>query len=296
MVAVSSKIMVASQRVRAGTVLVSVLLFSAIRTKAEENSRAAPQLALQVFKTNCMNCHESDGKGESSRKIMPKIPDFSDPKWHESRPDNELSRSILYGKGEMKPMGPKLGGVAPEQLVAIVRKFQDGEIPELSQENSEPTESKAQTVVGTKRGGRSVRTPAPHVPGASAASIATFQRMCQSCHGPDGSGILRDTFAALPDFRDPTWHVKRSDEALISSLLNGKNATMPSFRGQLGRTQVKELVSLVRAFNPKATSATLAKDSQTPPQEKEFDEKFKALSARLMKYEDEVRILQKSDR
>jgi mono/diheme cytochrome c family protein len=78
----------------------------------------------QVFKSMCAACHGSKGTGSAMRAEMPKIPDFTDPKWQRSRADADLKRSILEGKGKfMRPMKSKLTAAEAGALVARVRKF-----------------------------------------------------------------------------------------------------------------------------------------------------------------------------
>lgn len=92
---------------------------------------AAPVTAAMtpahVYRAYCLACHGADGRGESVRKAMPEIPDFTDPKWQSSRTDAELGHSILDGKGKfMLPMKDKLGQTDVEQMVRYVRAFREG--------------------------------------------------------------------------------------------------------------------------------------------------------------------------
>ena len=89
---------------------------------------AAPSsAAIQVYRASCLECHDSDGRGEVGRDASPTIPNFTDAKWQASRGDAELSHSILEGKGKSMPkMKNKLGSVQANQMVAFVRAFQGG--------------------------------------------------------------------------------------------------------------------------------------------------------------------------
>ena len=56
------------------------------------------------------------------RKVMPNVPDFTDPKWQTSRPSAELAHSILEGKGPfMLPMKGKLAPVDVDPAVHPLR-------------------------------------------------------------------------------------------------------------------------------------------------------------------------------
>lgn len=58
---------------------------------------------------------------------MPELPDFTDPKWQDSRSDAELTRSILEGKGKwMRPMGTQLGSVGVEQMAPSSGRSEGG--------------------------------------------------------------------------------------------------------------------------------------------------------------------------
>ena len=264
--------------------------------KAAEIRRDVPRAALQVFKSKCVGCHQSDGKGESFRENAPQIPDFSDPAWHEKRPDHELSNSIVHGRGKMKAMGTKLEGVAPEQLVALVRKFQEGPPPELkgaeAENAEEPKPSEAKDRRDPKTASAGWRTPETEADRkASAKALATYRRLCQSCHSHDGTGAMRDTFPALPNFKDPNWHSKKSEATLAVSILNGKNSEMPSFRDRVDPATAKELVAFVRGLNPNPSAASPS--AKTPEVAEKFDERFEHLQKKLKRLGSEVEALGK---
>ncbi len=105
----------------------------------------------------------------------------------------------------------------------------------------------------------------------SAATL--YQRFCQRCHGSDGGGERNAGVMGLPDFRRPTWQERRSDAQLMASILDGKGNGMPAFRGRLSQDQVRSLISLVRALDPKPAQA-----SSSPT---EFQVQFQALEKEL---------------
>lgn len=78
-----------------------------------------------------------------------------------------------------------------------------------------------------------------------------FRRLCQGCHGADGRNARRRAnIEGLPDFTDSTWHERRTDVELVTSILEGKGTGMPGFRDRLSESQAKALVGRVRAFAP----------------------------------------------
>jgi mono/diheme cytochrome c family protein len=91
----------------------------------------------QMYRLVCIACHDTDGKGKVVRLAMPLIPDFTDPKFHSSRTDAELSHSILEGKESivngvkiqlMLSMKDKLtlAGTDVKNMVAFIRDFKGG--------------------------------------------------------------------------------------------------------------------------------------------------------------------------
>jgi mono/diheme cytochrome c family protein len=80
--------------------------------------------------------------------------------------------------------------------------------------------------------------------GPSAAVRSVYAKRCQRCHEADGTGSDADT----PDFTDRRWQKGRTDLQLLVSILDGKGAGMPGFRGKITDEEARELVAFVRAF------------------------------------------------
>jgi mono/diheme cytochrome c family protein len=91
----------------------------------------------QLYRQVCIACHDTDGKGKVVRVAMPPIPDFSDPKFHSSHTDAQLSHSILEGKESMVrgvkiqlmlSMRDKLAVAHTDvkDMVAFIRAFKGG--------------------------------------------------------------------------------------------------------------------------------------------------------------------------
>jgi uncharacterized membrane protein/mono/diheme cytochrome c family protein len=91
-----------------------------------EPSRPGIDRAIVVFRDHCIECHDTDGRGDSSRDATPKIPDFTDPKWQTTRDDRDLQRSILKGKGAMPRIKIKLTTEELQNVVLLVRAFRGG--------------------------------------------------------------------------------------------------------------------------------------------------------------------------
>jgi uncharacterized membrane protein/mono/diheme cytochrome c family protein len=82
--------------------------------------------AIVVFRDHCIECHDADGRGDSSRDTTPKIPDFTDARWQQAREDRDLERSIVKGKGAMPRLKTKLTTEELRNIVLLVRDFRDG--------------------------------------------------------------------------------------------------------------------------------------------------------------------------
>jgi mono/diheme cytochrome c family protein len=264
------------------------------RIEAPQSTRAtiSSTKAIQVYRSACLECHDNDGRGGVARDVLTRIPDFTASKWHASRSDAELSRSILEGKGKSMPkMKDKLGSVDVKEMVAFVRAFKDGkqvvqEEPEVVAEPEKSTE-RAATAAGSPRRVESSLASRPNQ--AQRGMNGNFQRFCAMCHAAAGDGSrARDSMPAIPNFTDVAWQGKRTDPQLAFSILDGKGTKMPPFRSKLSREQVRELVAFIRGF-----SGGPRKPSQTPADD--FEARFRELEKELMDLRQRSRALSSSD-
>ena len=119
-------------------------------TAAPARAPAFPEAVVRIFRTSCLQCHDSDGRGEAARDSLPQIPDFTAARWQVARSDAELSHSILEGKGKSMPRWKgKLGSVDVKQMVAFVRAFREG--GQVVPDSEEPPR---RTVSAARRGAR----------------------------------------------------------------------------------------------------------------------------------------------
>lgn len=90
-------------------------------------SKAVPGTPVEAYRAVCLRCHDASGRGVRLRRVMPELPDFTDPKWQASRTDAEIDRLIRVGTGKwMRPMTSRLGSVEVKQMVGYLRTFRDG--------------------------------------------------------------------------------------------------------------------------------------------------------------------------
>ena len=178
---------------------------------AKQAADSVPKTPIQIYRAVCLKCHDSDGKGEIVRDTLPKIPDFTDAKWHASHSDAELSRSILEGKAKSMPrMKDKLGATDVKHIVAFVRAFRGGKQVVEEEPEAEPAPAEpARDVVAAVPGPRPVESlsAAPNSERRQAAS-RLFRRFCVRCHADDGKGTdTRASLPMIPDFTSRAWQV-----------------------------------------------------------------------------------------
>jgi mono/diheme cytochrome c family protein/uncharacterized membrane protein len=83
-----------------------------------------PNGTRELYEQHCVKCHGKDGKGTAARNLYPDIPDLTNADWHGRRTDEQLSASILDGKGnDMPPMRSKINAEQARGLVAHVRSL-----------------------------------------------------------------------------------------------------------------------------------------------------------------------------
>jgi mono/diheme cytochrome c family protein len=219
----------------------------------------------QLYRDHCIDCHDTDGRGEPSRDSMRAIPDFTEPDWHQARSNERLFHSVREGRGLMPAMKGKLGETEVMQLVALVRNFRGGQqvVPDEPEDEKNSAKSSERNNKTARENG-AVPIPQPNSPAINAhvnqqadAGRGIFQRICKSCHGSDGRGTtLRDQTPSIPDFTSQVWQQRRSPPQLSTTILEGKGTVMPAFRGKLNEGQIRDLVTYLRAFAPQPASAS----------------------------------------
>jgi len=231
---------------------------SAHNPPGEGSKDAGIDQAIAVFRAHCVECHDLDGRGESSREMMRRVPDFTDSKWQDTRGDLDLARSIIDGKRTMPAMKSKLRTDELETIVRLVRRCRDGkfQIPEDEdeKENSSRTEPAVSSVVSPTANQpwqpAERATPRPVVNPLD-TERALFQRLCVSCHGADGTGsTARDRMPETPDFTDASWQARRGNAQLMASILDGKGSEMPPLRGKISEELARGMVAYIRSLAP----------------------------------------------
>ena len=81
---------------------------------AHQNTPAGDTAVAEIFETNCAVCHGKDGRGAVK---LHGLPNFADPKFQSSKPDERLIASVTNGHDEMPAFGEVL---KPEEIKAVV--------------------------------------------------------------------------------------------------------------------------------------------------------------------------------
>jgi mono/diheme cytochrome c family protein len=237
----------------------------------QTQAAASAATSIQVYRASCLDCHDSDGRGGIVRDDLPTIPDFTDAKWHASRNDAELSRSILEGKGKSMPrMKKKLGSVDVKQMVAFVRGFQGGK-QVVEDEPGPAVVPPQQPVASSLRSQQFPLAPVRVVTPGVDAEGKLYRRFCARCHEQGGKGVAtRESLPTIPDFTRPEWQNSRSDAQLRVSIRDGKGTAMPAFREKVEPQQVRGLVAFIRSLGP-------ARPGKAPAASNEFHEELEKL-------------------
>jgi ubiquinol-cytochrome c reductase cytochrome b subunit len=257
--------------------------------KPEQPPQPAPPANLpvvQVYRAYCLACHDADGRGQTARKAMPELSDFTDSKWQDAHTDAELKQSILNGKGKfMLPMKDKLSPADAEQMVSYVRAFRGGnQIARVEPRPVVPPPTQP-AIVPTPKG-----PPAKPPPAQLDAETATrlrvaavqYRQYCLICHGADGRGNeIRVSMPSIPDFTGRAWQEGVSSSQIAVGILDGKGTLMPAFRGRVSESDARDLTAYIRAFGPVRASSRERGASDFEKRFHELEEEWKELKRQL---------------
>jgi mono/diheme cytochrome c family protein len=109
--------------------------------------------------------------------------------------------------------------------------------------------------------------PATTAPSARAARLRVagefYAVNCLACHGQDGRGTaVRPAMPVIPDFTSREWQTGHENAQMTVSVLEGKGALMPPWRGRVDPALAQDLVAFIRGFGPPDLAS-----ASTPPSE-----------------------------
>jgi len=76
-----------------------------------------------------------------------------------------------------------------------------------------------------------------------------FTENCQKCHGARGvpPKVIREKFTRIPTM-DAAFFAARSDDSVVTILLNGKSDVMVSWKAKLSPADMKAVAAYIRTF------------------------------------------------
>ena len=99
--------------------------------------------------------------------------------------------------------------------------------------------------------GAELSNPTPATEASLEAGRATYERRCQVCHAPDGTGGRRlEEGAPASDLTDETWDFGETDGEIFSVIMYGvpPDYVMAAWEDRLTDEDVWHLVNYIRTF------------------------------------------------
>jgi mono/diheme cytochrome c family protein len=93
--------------------------------------------------------------------------------------------------------------------------------------------------------------------------ISHYTRYCVRCHGIDGRGVW--DIPGVPNFADARWQSCRPDDSLVRSIIEGRGAVMPPFRGTLTLEEAWAMARYLRTFVPGTETPRMDRAPESAP-------------------------------
>lgn len=77
------------------------------------------------------------------------------------------------------------------------------------------------------------------------------QESCYYCHGNGGKGTAKGHEFGVPDFTDPNFQSKITDEGLVKHINQGKGKC-PGYQGKMSPEMIEKMATVVRNFSQPA--------------------------------------------
>jgi cbb3-type cytochrome c oxidase subunit III len=186
-----------------------------------------------LYVSYCLLCHGPDGKGDGPLAKAMKISPADLTTTVRSRSDTILTK-IITGKGRQTITGRDRHNLLSEAMPEWGDVFSDSEVKGL--------------IAYLRYLGRSKH----ELMGDPEIGLGLYQKYCKVCHGEegDGEGIMTGLMGISPmDHTNPNETDSLDNEALVSSILDGKGRFMPAWRGILSQSDVEALVSYIRLLS-----------------------------------------------
>lgn len=177
--------------------------------------------APTLWGDNCAACHGMLGVGG------PGFPSLTDDAWLWGGSDEAVLESIRVG----------INATHPETRVSEMLAF--GQLDVLTRDQIRAVAAYVQSLSG-------LADPDPEV---RAEGQTIFEVNCASCHGDDATGMNE---VGAPNLTDAFWIYGGSDEAIFTSIHDGRRGWMPAWEGRLSEAQNKILALYLLDILPNA--------------------------------------------
>lgn len=95
----------------------------ACNTPGDDPGPALPVDPAALYAQMCVRCHGVDGRGDAEIKKTMAVRDFSDPEFQVRAASEDLTRTIMAGKGQMPAFGALLSAPKIQALSGFVRRL-----------------------------------------------------------------------------------------------------------------------------------------------------------------------------
>lgn len=177
--------------------------------------------APTLWGDNCAACHGMLGVGG------PGFPSLTDDAWLWGGSDEAVLESIRVG----------INTTHPDTRVSEMLAF--GQLDVLTRDQIRAVAAYVQSLSG-------LADPDPEV---RAEGQTIFEVNCASCHGDDATGMNE---VGAPNLTDAFWIYGGSDEAIFTSIHDGRRGWMPAWEGRLSEAQNKILALYLLDILPDA--------------------------------------------
>jgi cytochrome c oxidase cbb3-type subunit III len=177
--------------------------------------------APTLWGDNCAACHGMLGVGG------PGFPSLTDDAWLWGGSDEAVLESIRVG----------INTTHPDTRVSEMLAF--GQLDVLTRDQIRAVAAYVQSLSG-------LADPDPDV---RAEGQTIFEVNCASCHGDDATGMNE---LGAPNLTDAFWIYGGSDEAIFTSIHDGRRGWMPAWEGRLSEAQNKILALYLLDILPDA--------------------------------------------
>jgi cbb3-type cytochrome c oxidase subunit III len=209
-----------------------LVLLALYATGAIANPPAAFE-GRRLYVSYCLLCHGADGKGDGPLAKAMKITPADLSTTIRSRSDTILTR-IITGEGKQTITGRERHNLLSEAMPEWKEVFDDAQIQALIAYLRFLSRKKHDLMGDPEHG------------------LELYQKYCQVCHGVegDGDGIMTNLIGIMPmDHTNPNETNSLDNQALMSSILDGKGRYMPAWKGILSQSDVEALVSYIRLLS-----------------------------------------------